>query len=175
MILRAALTLFLAANATAFFVPPTGVARRPFISHQVVKVSLSDPSANAEIPTEVSPEDVVEPIEAETIEAAEVSETAEVLQAADETGSEVETSSDDNKEDEEKTPSRVPIEKAERFTLYVGNLPYGKQRPSLVDLGVCASTSPLLFIFHFATCSYIREGRSRNVRRARGCEVCQFA
>ena len=98
MFLKLALTVFLATNASAFFVSP---APRPFVSRYV---SLSDPSTSSEVqPKGEAPEDATEATMevAAPTEGTVVEESAEVLQ-------------------------KPPVKNTERHTLYVGNLPYGK-------------------------------------------------
>jgi hypothetical protein len=104
MILRIALTLFLATNVSAFFVAPAGVTRRPFVPLQV---SLSETSANTEIPLE-SADDADKP--AEVVAESAVESASPVVEGSS------------------TAEPAVPASKStERHTLYVGNLPFGKQ------------------------------------------------
>jgi hypothetical protein len=96
MFLKSALTLFLATNTSAFFISPSPGA---VPRHFVSRhVSLSDETTTSEVqPAEETPEEVATPAAEPVVAAA--SEELEKPQV---------------------------VKNTERFTLYVGNLPYGK-------------------------------------------------
>ena len=129
MYLKAAFTLFLsAAQVSAFFVTPNGVMKRPFVP---LKVSLSDPSSGTEVEGSEEPEAIVE-------ETAQVS-TEEVTSEADTDSSEA---------------SPKTMKGTERFTLYVGNLPFCKifpawptSPPSLIGFGNSLFISSFVLYF----------------------------
>jgi hypothetical protein len=109
MFLKSALTLFLATNASAFFISPApGAVPRHFVSRHV---SLSDSTTSSEVQSE-----------AETPEDADV--TMEVAAPAEEVAAPAEVAAVvASSEELEKPPV---VKNTERHTLYVGNLPYGK-------------------------------------------------